>query len=131
MRARDIGNDSQLALHDQGTGSNDPGRASVGVLYDEDEVAAVLPGHPAILVLKLLLGDIPHRCQHSETIEKARIVIGAPERAELVALGERSLDFGREEVRREEPLFGHDCESSWRSGQRVRTSHGEADASGI
>lgn len=68
-------NHLQLALYDQGAGADDACGRRVGVLNNEDEIAALLPGHPVVAILELLLGNLAHRRQHPEAVEEARVVI--------------------------------------------------------
>lgn len=86
----------QLALQQQRAGADDAGRPRVGVLDDEYEVGAVLPRDPVEALFEFLLGNLPHRGQHPQAVEEARLIVGPLEGPEPVALGQCRLHLGGE-----------------------------------
>lgn len=103
-------NNSQLALNQQRAGADHSWWAAVGVLNDEDKVAAVLSRYPVITVLELLLCDVAHRRQNAKAIEKTGIIVGWAKRAQLVSFGQRRLHLRGEQIGGEELFLGGHCE---------------------
>jgi hypothetical protein len=97
----------QLALGQQRAGADDPWRAGVGVLDDDDKVGAVLPRDPVVALLPLLLGNVAHRRQHPQAVEEAGVEVVPAQRPQLVAFGQRGLHLGGQVLGGEELLFGH------------------------
>jgi hypothetical protein len=98
---------SQFALGQQGAGADDAGWRGVGVLDDNDKVGAVLLGHPVVALLPLVAGNVADGGQDAQAVEEARVVVGAPELAQLVAGGQLGLDLGGEVLGGEEFFVGH------------------------
>lgn len=100
---------SQFALNNQGAGAYNsfPGR-----IFDDKNVVAVAGRQPVVTVGELRLGDLADGGQDTQAVEEAGIVVGEPQGANNVALGERR-GYGRgNEIVGEEPHLSHDGDGS-------------------
>lgn len=104
---RDNGGFLQLALEQERSSTDNSGGSRIGILNDNDKISPVLLRNPIVALLELVLGNIPHRCQHPEAVEEAGVVIGPLKRPQLVALGKRLLHLGGEVFGREKRVLGH------------------------
>lgn len=113
--------DVQLALNYQSTRSNDRLLllSSVGVLNDNDVVAPLLI-HLLELLLKRLPRDVADRRQHPQTFQEAGVKVARLQGPQLVAFRQLSRHLGRDELRREETLFG--CHGNFDGWMRHRDS---------
>lgn len=96
--------DLQFMLDNQRAGSHDRVLLSGSVL-DANDVVAVLSQHVVKLLLELVLADITDRGQHAEAVEEARVVIGATQGSQLVALRQGRRDNLGDEVFGEEAIL--------------------------
>ena len=96
----------QFALDDQGASANNDRLAAAGILNDQQVVAVVL-GHPVVALGEGLFGDLADGGQDAQAVEEAGIVVGGTQGAGSVAGGEGGLHLGVDEVGREEALFRH------------------------
>lgn len=88
----------QLPLCDQRAGADD----AAGVLDDQDVVAPVLPPDPLEALGELVGADVADGGQDAQAVEEAGVVVGLPQGADLVALGQGGGDVGRDQVVAEE-----------------------------